>query len=140
MTISECAFADDLAILTKSEEDMKHNLKVWKEELNKHNMTINTEKTKLMVIARQDILTDITINGKEIEQVETFTYLGITLHNKRSLEDEINSRILATNRSYLMLNKLILNNKQITKRTKMIIYKTIYTPTLIYGSESKIKK
>ena len=124
MTISECAFADDLAILTKSEEDMKHNLKVWNEELNKHNRTINTEKTK--IIAREDILTDITINGKGIEQVETFTYLGITLNNKGSLEDEINSRILAANRSYFMLNKLILNNKQITKRTKMILYKTIY--------------
>src|SRR5436190_5711773 len=88
MTISECVFADDLAILTKSEEDMKHNLKVWNEELNKHNMAINTEITKIMVIAREDILTDI-INGKGIEQVETFTYLGITLNNKGSLEDEI---------------------------------------------------
>ena len=30
----------------------------------------------------------------------------------------------------------IINNKQVTKKTKTTLYKTIYRPTLIYGSET----
>lgn len=136
ITISECAFADDLAIIAKNETDLQHNINIWKEELDKHNMNINIEKTKVMVISKEDTTTNITIDGKEIEQVESFIYLGSALNNRGSLENEINNRIRAANKSYFAINKIILNNKQISKKTKMTLYKTVFRPTLIYGSET----
>lgn len=135
-TITECIFADDLAIITKDVKDMQYNLNLWNEELQKHNMSINVDKTKIMVIGKTDIKTDLLLNGKEIEQVENFTYLGATINNKGSIENEINKRIQAANRSYYTMNKAILNNKQVSKRTKMTLYKTIYRPSLTYGSET----
>lgn len=32
--ISECAFADDIALITGSEKDLNHNIEVWNEVLN----------------------------------------------------------------------------------------------------------
>src|SRR6185436_18803325 len=98
-TIAECAFADDLAIIAKSEEELQHNLNIWDQELKKHNMTINIEKTKIMVISKEETKTHITINRRIGEQVETFTYLGSTINGRGSIEHEINKRIQAANRS-----------------------------------------
>lgn len=38
----------------------------------------------------------------DIEQVETFKYLGTALKNKGNLEDEIISSIKASNKNYLL--------------------------------------
>src|SRR6185436_1185371 len=88
-----------------------------------------------MVISKEETKTHITLNRRKVEQIETFTYLGSTINDRGSIENEINKRIQAANRSYYTLNTII-NNKQVTKKTKTTLYKTIYRPTLIYGSET----
>jgi len=46
----------------------------------RYGMKINTKKTKIMKVSRKtgDKI-NITINGKKIEQVQSFKYLGSTL-------------------------------------------------------------
>lgn len=57
---------------------MQHNLKMWNKKRTKHNIKINIEKTKLMVIAKDDIEAKyVTVNRTEIKQVKTFTYYKV---------------------------------------------------------------
>lgn len=134
--ITESAYADDLAIYAKSEEDLQYNVEMWEKELQKFNMKINTEKTKVMVIGKRTRNINITINSTAIEQVQSFKYLGSIIEDKGGFEEEINNRIQSTTRAYHAINKVILNNKKISKETKMTVYKTIYQPVLLYGSEN----
>ena len=69
------------------------------------------------------------------ERVNSFVYLGtlITTDNKTSAE--INNRITLTNRSYCRLMN-ILKAKNLNRKYKVIIYKTLIKPVLMYGAET----
>jgi hypothetical protein len=42
--ISQLAFADDLVLLLKSEEGLKHNLNIWNREMEMRNIKISIHK------------------------------------------------------------------------------------------------
>ena len=56
-------------------------------------MEMNVEKTKLMRISRQPFPVKIMIDQKQIENVESFKYLGSILTNDGRCMCEIKSRI-----------------------------------------------
>lgn len=53
VVISECAFADDIALIASNENDIKENLKVWNEILLQNGMKMNKQKTKIMVVSHR---------------------------------------------------------------------------------------
>lgn len=134
--IAESAFADDLVIYAKNEEDLQTNLDIWDAALSKRNMKINADKTKVMIIGRNDRKIEIKLRGKLIEQVETFKYLGININREGKEDAEINGRIENTTKLYYALSNSFLRKKEISERTKMSVYNAIYRPILMYGSES----
>lgn len=136
--ISESIFADDLVIYAKSNQDLQFNLETWKNSLESINLRINEKKSKVMVIGKKttDTPMEIIINGKEIEQVRAFKYLGVTIQCNGSISAEINGRIETATKVYYALNNTFIKKKEITKKTKITVYKTIFKPILIYGSES----
>lgn len=136
VAISECAFADDVAIMAGNAKDLATNLKIWNEVLNKNGMKMNKSKTKIMVSADRKIDVEIKVDGERIEQVSNFQYLGVTLEETGGQSMEVNRRIEATNRMYYALSKCLINKKEISRATKMKVYKTIYRPILTFGCES----
>ena len=58
------------------------------------------------------------------------------IRNEGDLTKEIEKRISSATRLYLALTKSIIGRKEVSRKTKMTIFKTIYRPTLIHGSES----
>ncbi|KAJ8923978.1 hypothetical protein NQ315_006754 [Exocentrus adspersus] len=78
-----------------------------------------------------------TIAGKkyEFEEVERFTYLGSIFSRKPNIGEEIEARIMAGNRCVAGLRR-ILRNKNITRQTKIRLYKTVIRPVATYASET----
>lgn len=134
--ISECAFADDLIVYAKNERDLQLNLNVWKTALEKRNMKINVDKTKVMVIGKNASQIKIQIEEKELEQVEAFKYLGVNIHKNGKEDLEINNRIENTTKLYYALNNTFIRKKEISEKTKITVYKTVFKPVLTYGCES----
>uniref|UniRef100_A0A1Y1M0F5 Reverse transcriptase domain-containing protein n=2 Tax=Photinus pyralis TaxID=7054 RepID=A0A1Y1M0F5_PHOPY len=98
VNVSECAFADDVMICAAKEKDLQDNLRIWEEELTKRNMIINTNKTKVMVISKENKNINIVINQNKIEQVEAFKYLGVLIDREGNT---MKSKIQATDMKYL---------------------------------------
>lgn len=132
--ISEGVFADDIMLVASSERNLQNNLNVWNEALQKRGMKINKQKTKVMTIGDGEV--KVEIEGTEIEQVNQFKYLGVVIENTGTQDAEINERIEKSVKLYYSMNSKFLNKKEVTRQTKMNVYKAVCRPILTYGCES----
>jgi len=75
------------------------------------------------------------IDNSPIERVEEFKYLGTTLTNQNSIQEEIKSRLKLENACYYSVQNLLSSRLQ-SKNLKIKIYRTIILPVVLYGCES----
>lgn len=132
--ISEGVFADDIMLVASSEKNLQDNLNIWNQALQKRGMKINKQKTKVMTMG--DTRMNIEIEGTKIEQVERFKYLGVVIDNTGKQDAEINERIEKSIKLYYAMNSKFLHKKEISRQTKMNVYKAVCRPILTYGCES----
>jgi len=67
--------------------------------------------------------------------VEQFKYLGATLTNQNSIQEETKSRLKSGNACYHSVQNL-LSSRLLSKHTKFKIYRTIILPIVLYGCET----
>jgi hypothetical protein len=67
--------------------------------------------------------------------VEEFKYLGTTITNKNSVQEEIKSRLKSLNFCYHSV-QILLSSSLLSKNLKIKIYSTIILPVVLYGCES----
>ena len=75
------------------------------------------------------------IDNSFIERVEEFKYLGTTLTNRNSIQEEIKSRLKLGNACYYSVQNL-LSSRLVSKNLKIKIYRTIILPAVLYGCET----
>ena len=74
------------------------------------------------------------IDNSSTERVKGFKYLGTTLTNKNSIQEEIKSRLKLGNACYYSVQNL-LSSSSLSKKLKIKIYRTIILPVVLYGCE-----
>ena len=136
ISISEGAFADDVVIMAEREKDLQYNMEIWNAELQKYGMKINKTKTKVMVISEERKKIQITLDDIEIEQVKHYKYLGVEMQEGGRQDMEINDRMEKTLKLYHLMNKNFVSKREVSKKTKINVYKAMYRPILTYGCES----
>ena len=136
--LSQCAFADDIVLFAPSERELQNNLNIWNEELKNNGMKINKSKTKIMAITENNQDLDVYLEGVKLEQVDQYKYLGVLLDKTGDQEAEINVRIENTLKLYFAMNKSFINKKEISRKTKINVFKAVYRPVLTYACESWI--
>ena len=67
--------------------------------------------------------------------MEQFIYLGTTLTNKNSIQEEIKSRLQSGNACYYSVQNL-LSSSMLSKNLEIKIYRTIILPVVLYGCET----
>jgi len=75
------------------------------------------------------------IDESSLERVEEFKYLGTTLTNENSIQEEIQSRLKSGNACYHSVQNL-LSFSLTSKNLKIQIYRTIILPVVLYGCET----
>ena len=74
------------------------------------------------------------IDNSSIESVEEFKYLGTTLTNKNSIQEEIKIRLRLGNACYYSVQNL-LSSSLLSKKLKIKMYRTIILPVFCMGVE-----
>ena len=70
-------YADDTTLLASTQERIKKFFKDLVQESACYNMYINAQKSKIMVVSRQDnISVQVDHEGESLEQVHDFKFLG----------------------------------------------------------------
>ena len=75
------------------------------------------------------------IDNISIERVEDFKYLGKTITDQNSIQEEIKSRLELGNACYHLVQDL-LSSRLLSKNLKIKIYRTIILPVVLYGCET----
>lgn len=132
-------YADDIVLICDTKEKLKQALLEWQEELKRKGMTINASKSKILVLSRDEEETvEVVCNGEVLEVVENFIYLGSNINKQGKIDGEIANRIAKANQIYYSICNSIVGHRDVGQETKLHIYKSVYLPTLTYGSESWI--
>ncbi|VDP28092.1 unnamed protein product [Schistosoma margrebowiei] len=76
-----------------------------------------------------------TLDGKTLEDVESFTYLGSTVDEQGGSDVDVKARIGRAKASFLQL-KNIWNSKQLSTNIKVRIFNTNVKAVLLYGAET----
>ena len=123
-------------LMAESEEELKSLLMKVKEESDKAGLKLNIQKTKIMASSP---ITSWQIDGKTMETVTDFIFLGskITIDGDRS--HEIKRRLLLERKAMSNLDR-ILKSGDTTWSTKVYIVKAMVFPVVMYGCESWTKK
>jgi len=72
---------------------------------------------------------------KHFEGAEEFKYMGTTLTNQNSIQEEIKSRLKSGNACYYSVQS-ILSSSLLSRNLKIKIYRTIILPVVLYGCET----
>ena len=72
--------------------------------LKRRNMSINMEKTKIMIINKEESI-EMEVDGIKLEQLKSFKYSEIQIQNNGKQDAEMNERISTAIKKYYTLNK-----------------------------------
>ena len=75
-------------------------------------MKLNENKTKVQTIGKEKRKLQIKIDKTDLEQVDTYPYLGITIEESGNQEIEINKRIENALKMFYAMNKTFIQKKK----------------------------
>ena len=129
--------SDDTTLSAESEEGLKSLFMKVKEESEKVGLKLNIQKTKIMVSGP---ITSWEIDGKTMETVTDFIFLGSKITADGACSHEIKRRLLLGRKVMTNLDS-ILKSRDITLPTKVCLVKALVFPVVMYGCEGwTIKK
>jgi hypothetical protein len=99
----------------------------------RYGMEMNVEKTKVMRISRQPSPIKITIDQKQLENVEYFNYLGSMINDARCTR-EIKSRIAMAKAAFNKKHTLFTSKLDLNLRQKLV--KCYIWSIALYGAET----
>ena len=108
-----------------------------KEASEEKGLTINVDKTEVMVISKKTQVPrcDIRVNDKTMKQVRRFCYLGSYITEDGRCTEEIKRRICEAKKAFQKMRNII-TNSHLSIKTRQRAIKTYVWSVLLYGSES----
>jgi hypothetical protein len=101
-------------------------------------LEVNGDKPRYMVMSRDQTVRRIhnmKIDIGSFVRVNEFKYLGTTLINQNSIQEEIKGRLKSGNACYHSVHNLLCF-RLLSKNLKINIYRTIILPVFLYGCET----
>jgi hypothetical protein len=132
------AYANDVNVLGGSIRTVKENAEALVAATKEISLEVKADKTKYMIMSRDQNAGrsyNMKIDNSSIERVEEFKYLGTTLTNQDSIQEEIKSRLKLGNDCYYLVQNL-LSSSMVSKNLKIKTYRTIIVPVVLYGCET----
>ena len=132
--INSLLYADDLVIFSTSYEEMQTCLNKVQDYCLKWKLEVNVKKSKMMTIGTKNIR-NFSFNNAILENVKSYTYLGISFSEKGLKLSAIELAKKAQKAWFGMKNTLYSNK---IKNINLILnlFDTCIKPILTYGSET----
>ena len=139
LTIRDLLFADDCALAACTQEELQRLCDCFASAARRFGLTISIKKTEALyqpAPGNMYVPPAITIEGKLLNAVDNFKYLGSIVSNDASLDAEITARIAKATAAFGRLSKRLWTNNGIQLYTKICVYKAAVLTSLLYGCET----
>ena len=131
-SINNLRYADDTSLMAESKEDLKILWIQVKDKSEKTSLKLNIQKTKIMASGP---ITSWEIDGKTVETVADFIFLGSKITVDGDCSHEIKRHLLLGRKAVINLDSL-LKSRNITLPIKICLVKAMVFPGVMYGCES----
>ena len=131
-------YADDVNILGGSVHTLKENTEALIVASKEIGREVSADKTKYTVISRDQNAGrsySIKNDNSSFQRVEEFKYLGTTLTEQNSIQEEIKSRMKSRNVCYHSVQNLFSSSLPF-KNLKIKIHRSGIMPLVLYGCET----
>ena len=136
-SVPDFEFADDAVLITPSRPTAQLALSTFSSVATSFGLTVNFVKTKFMACGFGLCAEDyqpLAIVNQAVEHVSPFVYLGSLLSPDGRFGAEIDRRLAAASRAFGALD-CVFRNKDLSLRTKRLVYSACVLSTLLYGAE-----
>uniref|UniRef100_A0A8D8WNS4 Craniofacial development protein 2 n=2 Tax=Cacopsylla melanoneura TaxID=428564 RepID=A0A8D8WNS4_9HEMI len=134
--INNLRYADDTVLLAENMEDLQGMLNKVIRISEEYGLTLNTKKTKCMIVTKRNNPPEQLIAGGDIiEQVGAYTYLGTRVNSSAEYLPEIKIRIEKARAAFVNMRSL-LSARDLGLETKTRLLKCYIFPILLYGVEA----
>ena len=126
-----------IQLVGDSEEKLERLVQEFGSVCRRWKLTVNEGKSKVMRIGKngEENEVNVSLNGKRMEEIETYRYLGVDILNDSGMGEEVNHRIGEARKAWGAL-KDVWKKWHITREAKVGMYEGIIEPSLLYGCET----
>ena len=135
--INQVLFADDTALVADTEEALQQLVTEFGRVCERRKLKVNVGKSKVMRCTTGDYRGGLHINlgEEELEEVESFRYLGSRVTRNGEIGEEIKVRVGEAGKAMGGLRKLW-KNREIGMGVKRGLYESVVVPTVLYAAET----
>uniref|UniRef100_A0A8D9DVR2 Craniofacial development protein 2 n=1 Tax=Cacopsylla melanoneura TaxID=428564 RepID=A0A8D9DVR2_9HEMI len=134
--VNNLRYADDTVLLAENIEDLQRMLNKVMEASEEYGLTLNTKKTKFMIITKRiNPSEQLMARGENIEKVSAYNYLGTRVNSNSEYYPEIKIRIEKARSAFLKMRP-ILSSHDLSLDTRVRLLKCYVFPILLYGVEA----
>lgn len=132
--LEDLEYADDICLLSHKLSDIQSKLNHLEQLALHAGLEINLEKTKAMRINNTNTAL-IQLKGQQVEFVNSFCYLGSIISTSGGAHEDVEHRLKKARAAFGRLQPLW-RNSQISRKTKLRIFRACVKTILTYGSET----
>ena len=135
--ISALFWADDIVLLSESENGLKGMLRVVEEYTSQNMLEINTDKTKIMIFNKTGRLMrrNYCINGVKLENVRSYKYLGFLLTPSGEIKSGLKDLRDRALKAFMKLKGDLGTSFKQHVSTTLSLIDTMVKPILLYNSD-----
>ena len=131
-------YADDIVIFSNTSDGLQKGLDVLSDYCQRWKLSVNTEKTKIMVFrngGNLPINLSFTFQGSVLEIVSKFVYLGITFTTGGAFNETHRTLSGQALKAIFKLNQYLSRFVDISPAHTLDLFDKLITPILTYGGE-----
>ena len=129
-------YADDTVLMAENANDLQKQLNIFKQYCDTWKLKVNVDKSNVLIFSSGRTPKNLRFlyDGKQLDIVDKFNYLGITFTKSGSFLNAKKDRVSkGTQAMYSVLKKGRLNNLSI--ECQLDLFDKIVKPVLLYGCE-----
>jgi len=129
-------YVDDIVILARSASEIHHQLRFLKDLCSNMGMSVNTNKTKVMIIkSKKDTYANFFYDNNNLEEVSSYKYLIIDIHHKIIWNYSIDKWINRGWKAHFFLENNCKSTNLMMWDKKKFLFETLVTPVILYSCE-----